>query len=103
LNQDKRPELVYAYSWGSGVHRSHVAVFDCLAKEPKEYVAPLANFHMERDFAVKRVDDQTVEVYVGAAKVGQLLFGSKDGKDGVRIELSKDLDDSIKRHIRVSP
>src|SRR6185436_641974 len=73
LNQDKTPELVYAYSWGSGVHRSHVAVFDCLAAEPREYVLPQGYFHTD-DLAVKRVNDQKVEVWLGPTKVGQLSF-----------------------------
>src|SRR5262249_32972826 len=95
----KRPELAFSYSWGSGIHRSHVAVFDVLAKEPKEYVAPQSYFEMQ-DMKLKHVDDKTVEVRVGDTKVGHLRFESKDGESRVFIDFDKDLDAKIKKHFQ---
>jgi hypothetical protein len=100
LNRDKRPELVYAYSWGSGIHRSHVAVLDILAPEPKEHVAPQTYFNALQDLAVERVDDQTVRVLAGKTKVGRLVLARKEGTLAAWIELNKDLDDGIKKDFR---
>jgi hypothetical protein len=99
LNKDKRPELVYAYSFGSGVHRSHVAVFDCLAQVPREFTAPQAYFG-GHDLAVKRIDDQNVRVLAGEAKIGRLVMARKEGDLMASIEFDKDLNDTIKRGIR---
>jgi RNA polymerase sigma factor (sigma-70 family) len=96
LNKDGRLELVYSYSWGSGMHRSHVAVFDCQAKAPKEYIAPQTYLHHQEDLKVKRDDDQTVRVFSGKTEVGRMVFEGKEGEWSVRLDLAKDLDADTK-------
>src|SRR5262249_5419376 len=90
LNQSGRPALVYTYSWGSGIHRSHVALCDISGKEPKQYVAPQAYFSAGiEDLSLQVVNDQTVEVSVGDQKVGRLALESKDGTLVLRLVLEE--------------
>ncbi len=45
-NADGEYELYYTYSWGSGMHRSHIAYFDFASKEQTELDYVLANYDM---------------------------------------------------------
>ncbi len=97
---DGRDKLIYAYSWGSGIHRSHVAVFDCLANEPKQIVAPQAYFGNLGDLAVKNGKRDAVEIYAGKRKVGRLDLGGKEGALKAAILLSNDLPAEVKEGFR---
>jgi hypothetical protein len=96
-NGDGRDKLVFAYSWGSGIHRSHVGVFDILAKEPAEVVAPQAYYGRGSDLEVKNSDKQTIEVYVGDQKVGRLILEGKEGELKIAVRLDDDLPAEIKK------
>jgi hypothetical protein len=93
---DGRPKLVYAYSWGSGEHRSQVAVFDCLAKEPKQVVAPQAYFGDLGDLTVTKGKGKAVEIYAGKRKVGSLDVSGKEGELKAAMNLDKDLPAKVK-------
>jgi hypothetical protein len=99
LAGDKKPLLIYSYAWGSGDHRSHVAVFDCLAKEPKEYVASLAN-HSFDDFRVKYLEETKVEVLAGKHTVGRLVVERKDDKIAVSIKLDEKLPEDVRKNLK---
>lgn len=92
-----RDKLIFTYSWGSGIHRSHVAVFDCLAKEPVQVVAPLAYFGDLGDVAVKSGEGQQVDVFVGKQKVGRLVLAGKVGQLKVTIQFDDDLPQDVKK------
>jgi hypothetical protein len=98
--QDK---LVYAYSWGSGVHRSHVGVFDVLAKEPVQATALQAYFGDLGDLEVKQGEKQTVEVYVGKQVVGKLVMERKDKVLTVGIVFNDDLAAEFQRGFKSLP
>jgi hypothetical protein len=93
---DGQDKLIYAYSWGSGEHRSKVAVFDCLAKEPKQVVAPQAYFGDLGDLAVTKGKGNAVEIYAGKRKVGLLDLQGKEGELKAIIRLDNDLPPKIK-------
>jgi hypothetical protein len=99
LNGDGRPELVYSFSWGSGVHRSQVGVFDALAKTPKEYVAPVACFGRD-DLTLKAADDRTVTVSSGKTEVGRVTLAGEEGKRRVEIRLDDKLPADVRRLFR---
>jgi hypothetical protein len=99
LNGDSRPELVYSFSWGSGIHRSQVGVFDVLAKKPREYVAPGAFYGMD-DLTVKRVDDRTITVSTGKTELGRVALEGKDGQLRVEIRLNDKLPAEVRKLIR---
>jgi hypothetical protein len=99
-NGDGRDKLIYAYSWGSGRHRSHVAVFDCLAKVPKQLVAPQAYFGDLGDLAVKNGKRDSVEIYAGKRKVGRLDLRGKEGALKAAILFDDDLPAEVKNGLK---
>ncbi len=96
-NGDGRDKLVYGFSWGSGRHRSQVAIFDLLAKEPQEVSAPQAYNGNLGDLEVKNGEKQAVEVYAGKHRVGQLVVEGKAGALKVALHLDDDLPADVKK------
>ena len=102
LDGDKRPDLVFSFAWGSGEHRSQVAMFDCLAKVPKQIVGKVSNFTFE-DFTVERIDDVTVRVSAGKQVVGTLTLEKKDGEATLEIRLDDNLPRELRDQLRTMP
>jgi hypothetical protein len=96
-NGDGRDKLIFAYSFGSGDHRSHVAVFDVLAKNPEEVIAPQAYFGRGGDLAVKNGEGQKIEIYAGDQKVGRLILEGKEGELKIAIRLNDDVPAEVKK------
>lgn len=62
LNHDGVPELIYTYSWGSGIHRARLAAVSKSWKyTPVEFDTSFAN----RDWVVRKTDAGAVELHVG--------------------------------------
>ena len=99
LAGDKKPLLVYAFAWGSGEHRSEIAVLDVLAKTPKEVAATPVNYSFN-DFRVNGVDDVSVEVFAGKIKVGRLVLEKKEGQANLSIRLEEKLPEAIRKQLR---
>jgi len=97
---DGRDKLIFAFSSGSGIHRSQVAVFDLLAKKPKQYIAPQAYFGNLGDLMVKNSEAGTVEVLAGDRKVGRLLFEGKEGELKIAIQLIDDLPADVRKSFK---
>jgi hypothetical protein len=102
LDGDKRPDLVFSFAWGSGVHRSQVAMFDCLTKEPKQIVCRVSNFTFD-DFTVERIDDATVRVSAGKQAVGTLALEKNDDEATLEIRLEDNLPKELRDQLRSSP
>lgn len=66
LNKDGRLELVYTYSWGSGLHRSHIAVM-MFGDTNKEIVSDFV--YMNKDLLLEKKDYYTILVREGNAVV----------------------------------
>jgi hypothetical protein len=78
LNKDGQFELVYTYSWGSGLHRSHVAVL--MFNETNEEI--ISDFvYMNKDLLLEKKDYYTILVreHNGSASVTDNLFGEEIG------------------------
>ncbi len=58
LDQDQQPELFYTYSWGSGLHRAHLAV-SCRSRPGHLWGRTGLS---ERDLILEKVDDRTLLV-----------------------------------------
>jgi hypothetical protein len=56
---DGRKEILFAYSWGSGLHRSHLAVFNPATMEETQ----LDYVNLNRDMALQKVSDTEFLVY----------------------------------------
>ena len=93
-----KPLLAYAFGWGSGIHRSQIAVFDCQSKEPREYLAPQSYFSAtNEDLTVGSADGRSVEVRLEGNKVGRLIVEGKEGARAIRVELEKTLPGEIRK------
>lgn len=100
LKRDGQPYLVYSYEWGSGIHRSQVGALNVLANDPTELTAVQALFNdPKHDWNVRAVDDKTVQVERGEVIFGKLVLTEDDNKTVLRISLSPDLKDSIRKNI----
>jgi hypothetical protein len=87
---DKKPLLVYSFAWGSGEHRSQIAVFDLHGKAPQEHVLRPANFSMA-DFVVRSPGAGKAELLIGDGTVGRIVASRTDGELTAEIELIEDL------------
>jgi hypothetical protein len=69
-------ELLYSYSWGSGLHRSCLGYFD-LYKKSEEKVdissAKQSEF-IQDELAFKKINDTHLEVYIADVKIDNLDF-----------------------------
>ncbi len=62
LNGDQKPELYFTYSWGSGLHRSHVAYFDPVGKK----VVTLDYTHLNKDMLISENEEGGLSLYDAA-------------------------------------
>jgi hypothetical protein len=97
---DGRDKLIFAYAWGSGEHRSQVAVLDVLAKEPQQVSAPQAYFGDLGDLEVKNGEGGEVEIYAGLQELGRLTVAGKEGALKAAIRLKKDLPEQVTKGFR---
>jgi len=104
LNGDGQPKLIFSYSWGSGVHRSLVALWMGGASwvDAKPVLA-------DYDLLVERIDDQQVEVAYGEfspdghfrrdGNFGTLRLSGQAAKPVLEIVLNPHLDAKIQNRI----
>jgi hypothetical protein len=108
LDADGHRELTYAYSWGSGLHRSHVAVYLPAATPPRSIDAGV--ILLDGDFALEKIDDRTVRVRAGfydweqgevvaEAPVGRLALDRTASEPVLRIQLDDALPEEITRRL----
>jgi hypothetical protein len=104
LDADGNPELTYTYSWGSGMHRSHIAAYLPNRVPPKTIEAGAVYF--SGDYMLERLDDRNVAVQVGyydwqqgafvaEARVGRVVLKSRDGQLELVIEPDANLPPEI--------
>jgi hypothetical protein len=108
LDGDGREELVYSYSFGSGIHRSHVAAWKPTADGAgREVVAALA---FGGDLFVRRLADGTVSVEAGefkgsvnnwvrGATLGTARMVKREDRASLEIELAKDLPGNVRENV----
>jgi hypothetical protein len=75
LDKAKAPELVYSYSWGSGIHRSHLDAMTFEGARPVKISAPFVI--RDCDLRFVKSDDSTVKVYATMLHIWP-ADGSKD-------------------------
>jgi hypothetical protein len=97
---DGRDKLIFAYAWGSGEHRSQVAVLDVLAKAPQQVSAAQAYFGDLGDLEVKNGAEGAVEISAGGQELGRLTVTGKEGALRVAIRLKDDLPADVKKGFR---
>ena len=105
LDQDANPELVYTYSWGSGIHRCQVAVYSASLPPPHSVDARIA--YGGNDWMVEKQDDQTVFVEIDrvrrgedSLRIGQLVLERQGDQVALDIRLYNDLPPDVLSRIR---
>ena len=63
LGRDGQPELLYTYSFGSGIHRSRVALYTIHNGTPR--IIEWDSAYSQGDLFLKKIDDQDVIVEIG--------------------------------------
>jgi hypothetical protein len=107
LDRDGKPELVYTYSWGSGDHRSHAAVYREKDGKVQEAVVPFA---FKGDMFASSFPDGSVEVEIGryrqqvnrwikTGRLGKLSISEKDGKLQADVAIRANLPDEMRKDI----
>jgi hypothetical protein len=96
LDQDGNPELVYTYSWGSGIHRCLVALYS--ANLPAPYSLEARIIYGGNDWTVEKQDDQTVFIEIDrdqqgedSLRIGQLVLERQGDQVALDIRLYNDL------------
>ncbi|MCB9854108.1 MAG: hypothetical protein H6818_00360 [Phycisphaerales bacterium] len=98
LDEDGHPELLFTYSYGSGIHRSQVGAWCDAWPKPRVIQSDCA-FRGQPDFTLRRFSDQHVLVMVGTTRVGRLVLVKTDHEPQLRIELSPNLPESIRSQL----
>lgn len=89
------PDLLFTYSWGSGMHRSHLALFDRTTKEEQELYVYYPS-GAERDLLVELAQDgypaviYTADVTVNGDGFTDLRFTKREKAGEVIFVLSED-------------
>jgi hypothetical protein len=108
LDGNGRYELLYVYSFGSGIYRSHVAMYRPLEGKIQEAKVPFA--YMMGDLSLNKVNDKTVMVDAYAfprknptskklATLGQLELKTKGDTIALDILLSDSLPEEVLKAI----
>jgi hypothetical protein len=96
---DKRPLLIYAFAWGSGVHRSQVGVLDLHGKAPQELVLAPVNFSRD-DFQVRENGEAGAEVLVGKIVIGHVEASRKEDVLKGAIKLDASLPQKLREQLK---
>jgi hypothetical protein len=114
LDGDRKPALVYTYSWGMGFHRSHVAVFREKDGKIWDAVVPFAFMGdpsgLQGDLFAKRLDDGSVDIEIGryqrqvnrwtnATRLGKLSISEKNGQLQADVAIRDDLPAELKQQV----
>ena len=71
LARDRRPEMLYTYSWGSGIHRTELAMLRVVAGRIVVSVAKVAIMNV--DARLRKIDDRTIKVFDRKAFLGTIV------------------------------
>jgi len=96
LDQDGNPELLYTYSWGSGIHQCRVALYS--ANLPAPYSLEAGITYGGYYWTVEKQDDQTVFIEIDryqqgedSLRIGQLVLERQGDQVALDIRFYDDL------------
>lgn len=105
IDNDSNDELVYTYSWGSGMHRSHIEAYHFGGQSP---IRIIANFTVaEADIGLKKQGEHNVDLYITDVsgvtttnqRLGELILKQKDKHEWLDIKLDAMLPNEWKPRI----
>jgi hypothetical protein len=97
LDGDGRPELLFTYSWGSGLHRSHLAMlrFDGLNPEKTEADFVYRNY----DMSFVRSSDREISVVANGKRLGKVIIIKSSKSTRPDVHWDHDLSNALKKLI----
>jgi hypothetical protein len=98
LDGNGQPELLFTYSWGSGLHRAHLAVYSPALPKNGMLAADLAL--MNGDLSLAKQDDRRVAVLGGLfnqkpVQIGYAQLGGENGQPALTLRLDPNLPAAI--------
>lgn len=104
LDQDGQPELLYAYSFGSGIHQSHLGLYSPALTGNSTIEANTR--YVDGDLLLVKVDDQRVNIkaagadpLVEALTIGHPALVSEGGQARLFLQLNANLPSEVVSHI----
>ena len=104
LDRNGNPELVYTYSWGSGIHRSQVAIYS--TELPTSYTLDANISYRDDDWKIEKQDDQTVFLKINidqqgesSLRLGQLVMEHQGDQVTLDIQLNDNLPPDVLERI----
>jgi hypothetical protein len=106
LDQDGLPELLYTYSFGSGIHQSRLGIYS--PTFPGEGILEANTTLTYGDLLLEKVDDYQVKVSgelagTGSVVIGQAALQSQGGQETLALVLDKDLSQNIMDNLKTIP
>jgi hypothetical protein len=100
LNKDGKPDLVYSFSWGSGIHRSEVGVLVFGGTVAKQFVARFAYRHSSGrgELSVKCIGKEVI-VSDGRQRLGQVVLEKREGQWAAAVRLDDSLPEEIRKRV----
>jgi hypothetical protein len=86
FDDDGQKDLIYTFSWGSGLHRSHIGVFN-FTEEQEEW---LDFQQMNDDIILKKISDDNFKVYTAKISGEDFIHLKLSRKEHVADVISKD-------------
>ncbi len=88
INGDSNEDLVYVYSFGSGMHRSMVEAYRFDAQSPKKIAT---NFAVLADIGLRKQNEHRLDVYSMNLRLGELIVAGSGKHQSLDIRLDPKL------------
>lgn len=100
VDNDGKPELVYSFSSGSGIHRCEVGVLTFAKAGAREYIAPLryVNPGDGGDLSVRLVEKRVL-AFDGRQRLGEVVLERKGETWAAAVRLDKDLPKEFRERV----
>jgi hypothetical protein len=109
LDENNEPELIYTYSYGSGLHRSMIAAY--CRSWPGDHIITSELAYLYGDLILNKIDEHTVMLEAGffdlqerfttEATLGGLLLTKDSGKSHLEVQLKNNLPRHITERIKL--
>jgi len=106
LDRDGQPELLYTYSFGSGIHQSRLGIY--APNLPGDGILEASTTLTFGDLLLEKVDDFQVEVIAemtapGSIRIGQAALQGQEGSKTLVLVLDKNLPQEILDNLKTVP
>jgi len=106
LDRDGQSELLYTYSFGSGIHQSRLGIYSPTL--PGEGILEASTTLTNGDLLLEKINDSQVQVKAeltgpSSVPIGQVVLQSQGGQETLALVLDKDLPQDILDNLKTVP